>query len=153
MRNLRWAGVSFVVLAAMSLSGLAQTSPLEQTLIDSQRAVANAEVKKDAALINRTLAEGFTEVDPNGGITDREDFVKGVPDSDVTNILLYEFKLVPLNEGAAVLTYDRVILRSKMDFGSRRYQHMSSVWVMQGGAWKLKFQQATPNQWSANDFD
>jgi hypothetical protein len=46
-----------------------------------------------------------------------------------------------------------VILRTKMDFGSRRYQHMSSVWVMEGGAWKLKFQQATPNEWSANDID
>lgn len=153
MRNLRSAGFGLVVLAAMSLTGLAQTNPLMQMLIDAQQTAANAEVKKDAAFINRTLAEGFTEVDPNGDTTDRDDFVKGVSDSDITNILLYNFKLVPLNDGAAVLTYDRVILRTKMDFGSRRYQHVSSTWVKDGGEWKLKFQQITPNQWSANDID
>jgi hypothetical protein len=27
-----------------------------------------------------------------------------------------------------------------------RYQHLSSVWVDQGGIWKLKFQQATAAQ-------
>ena len=133
-------------------SAFAQTN-LQQTLIDAQQAAANAEIKKDAAFIAGTLAEGFTEVDTNGDTTDREDFVKGVADSDITNILLYNFKLVPLNDGAAVLTYDRVLLRTKRDFGSRRYQHVSSTWVKDGSQWKLKFQQLTPNQWSANDFD
>lgn len=153
MRNLRSAGFGLVVLAAMSLMALAQTRPLVQTLIDAQQTAANAEVKKDAAFIHRTLAEGFTEVDANGDATDRDDFVKGIPDSDITNILLYDFKLVSLNDGAAVLTYDRVILRTKMDFGARRYQHVSSTWVKDGSEWKLKFQQITPNQWSANDID
>ena len=128
-------------------------SNLQQTLIDSQQAAANAEIKKDAAFIAGTLAEGFTEVDTNGDTTDREDFIKGIADSDITNILLYDFKLVPLNDGAAVLTYNRVLLRTKRDFGSRRYQHVSSTWVKDGASWKLKFQQLTPNQWSANDFD
>ena len=128
-------------------------SNLQQTLIDSQQAAANAEIKKDAAFIAGTLAEGFTEVDTNGDTTDREDFIRGIADSDITNILLYDFKLVPLNDGAAVLTYNRVLLRTKRDFGSRRYQHVSSTWVKDGASWKLKFQQLTPNQWSANDFD
>lgn len=142
----------FVALVCLS-PVFGQSNPLQQTLIDAQKAAANAEAAKDAAFFTQTLANDFTEVDPNGETTDREDFVKGVPGSDISKILLYNFKLVPLNDGAAVLSYDRVILRTKMDFGSRRYQHMSSVWVMQGGEWKLKFQQATPNQWSANDID
>jgi hypothetical protein len=131
----------------------AQANPLQQALIDAQQRAANAEVKKDAAFFAHALAEDFTEVDPNGHTSDRDDFVKGVSDSDLTNILLYNFKLVPLNDGAAVLTYDRVLLRTKRDFGSRRYQHVSSTWVKDGADWKLKFQQITPNQWSANDFD
>jgi len=132
---------------------LAQSNPLEQTLIDAQRSAADAEIKKDAAFFSRTLAEDFTEVDANGNTSDRGDFLKDVPGSDITNILLYNFKLIPLSDTAAVLTYDRVLLRKQSDFGSRRYQHMSSTWVKDGGQWKLKFQQITPNQWSANDID
>ncbi len=143
--------IAAVLLANVCLAQ--STNPLQQTLIDAQQRAANAEIKKDAAFFAHALADDFTEVDPNGETSDRDDVVKGVADSDITNILLYNFKLVPLNDGAAVLTYDRVLLRTKRDFGSRRYQHMSSIWVMQGGEWKLKFQQATPNQWSANDFD
>ena len=144
-----------LVLAIMMVVTVcfAQSNPLEQTLIDVQRSAANAEIKKDAAFFSRTLAEDFTEVDANGDTTDREDFVKSVSDSDLTNILLYNFKAIPLNDTAAVVTYDRVLLRKKMDFGSRRYQHVSSTWVKDGGQWKLKFQQITPNEWSANDID
>ena len=146
------AGLMIVALVCLSPS-FAQNNPLQQTLIDAQQRAANAEIKKDAAFFSHMLADNFTEVDPNGDTSDRDDFVKGVSDSDLTNILLYNFKLVPLNDGAAVLTYDRVILRTKRDFGSRRYQHVSSTWVKDGADWKLKFQQITPNQWSANDFD
>lgn len=146
--------IGLVVAAMFSLSPcLAQSNPLQQTLIDAQQRAANAEIKKDAAFFSQTLAENYTEVDTNGDTSDREDVIKGISDSDITNILLYDFKLVPLNDGAAVLTYDRVILRTKRDFGSRRYQHVSSTWVKEGDQWKLKFQQVTPNQWSANDFD
>jgi hypothetical protein len=146
------AGLMIVALVCLSPS-FAQNNPLQQTLIEAQQRAANAEIKKDAAFFSYMLADNFTEVDPNGDTSDRDDFVKGVSDSDLTNILLYNFKLVPLNDGAAVLTYDRVILRTKRDFGSRRYQHVSSTWVKDGADWKLKFQQITPNQWSANDFD
>jgi len=146
--------VGLVIAALVYVSPCsAQSNPLQQTLIDAQQRAANAEIKKDAAFFSHMLADNFTEVDPNGDTSDRDDFVKGVSDSDLTNILLYNFKLVPLNDGAAVLTYDRVILRTKRDFGSRRYQHVSSTWVKDGADWKLKFQQITPNQWSANDFD
>jgi len=150
--KLKFAFLGVAVLA-MSLSALAQSNPLEQTLIDAQRAAANAEIKKDAAFFTHTLAPDYAEVDTNGDTSDREDVIRGLEDSDITNILLYNFKLVPLNDGAAVLTYDRVLLRTRRDFGSRRYQHVSSTWVKDGGDWKLKFQQVTPNQWSANDFD
>ena len=142
-----------VVLAALASLGFAQASPLEQTLIDTQRAAANAVINKDAAFFARTLANDYVEVDANGETSDREDVIKGVADSDITNILLYNFKLIPLDDAAAVLTYDRVLLRKKRDFGSRRYLHVGSTWVKDGGQWKLKFQQITPNQWSANDVD
>ncbi|HKD03641.1 MAG TPA: nuclear transport factor 2 family protein [Terriglobales bacterium] len=152
MNRIRLAIVG-VVLVALASVGLAQSSPLEQTLIDTQRAAANAVINKDAAFFARMLADGYVEVDANGETSDREDVIKGVADSDITNILLYNFKLIPLDDAAAVLTYDRVLLRKKRDFGSRRYQHVSSAWVKDGGQWKLKFQQITPNQWSANDID
>jgi hypothetical protein len=45
----------------------------------------------------------------------------------------------------AVVTYDAVVREAPQeDQGAPpRYQHFSSVWVKQGGQWKLKFHQAT----------
>jgi len=53
---------------------------------------------------------------------------------------------LPLNENAAVVTYNAVLPGE-----GARYQHLSNVWVKQGDQWKLKFQQSTPNLWSLGD--
>ena len=52
-------------------------------------------------------------------------------------------QVVPLNEGAAVVTYDVIIRMVHYDDETPRYQHISSIWVKQGNDWKLRFQQAT----------
>jgi hypothetical protein len=55
-------------------------------------------------------------------------------------------QVVPLNENAAIVTWNEI------DPGSTpKYVHLSAVWVKQDGQWKLKFQQSTPNVWSAYD--
>jgi hypothetical protein len=50
---------------------------------------------------------------------------------------------------AAIVTYDAIVREAPQeDQGPPpRYQHFSSVWVKQEGAWKLKFHQATAAHW------
>lgn len=125
----------------------------EQTLIDLQKAAATAQTKKDAEFFRRTLADDYLSIGSGGDSGHKADMVEGIADSDITSIQLYNFKFVPIDENSAILAYDSVIHRPRHDVGARRYQHVSSVWVKQGDGWKLKFQQATPNEWSYGDFD
>ena len=126
---------------------------VQQTLIDAQQAMASAQQRKDAAYVERTLTPDFFEVEISGDTTDKEDLVKGLADSDLTQVILYNFKVIALNETAALVSCDAVFRHSSNDLGARRYQHVSSVWVKQADTWKLKFQQASPNRWSADDLD
>ncbi|MGA7908014.1 MAG: nuclear transport factor 2 family protein, partial [Candidatus Sulfotelmatobacter sp.] len=72
-----------------------------------------------------------------------------VGDSDLVELTPYDFKVVEVGEDAAVVTYDAVVREAlQEDQGPPpRYQHFSSVWVKQGGQWKLKFHQATATHW------
>jgi len=58
----------------------------------------------------------------------------------------YEVSVVPVNETAAIVTYDCVVRMMVFDETLPRYQHVSNLWVKQGDQWRLKFQQATTAQ-------
>jgi hypothetical protein len=140
-----------LIVLLLASAALAQST--EQTLIDLQKAAATAQTKKDADFFRRTLADDFLSIGTSGDSGHKADLVEGVADSDITDMQLYNFKFVPIDDNSAILAYDTVIHRPKHDVGARRYQHVSSVWVKQGEAWKLKFQQSTPNEWSYGDLD
>jgi len=141
---------AFVVLL-FAAACFAQST--EQTLIDLQKSAATAQTRKDSDFFRRTLADDYLSIGSGGDSGHKADMVEGISDSDVIDIQLYNFKFVPIDENSAILAYDSVIHRPRHNVGARRYQHVSSVWVKQGDNWKLKFQQATPNEWSYGDFD
>lgn len=153
MKYLLKAAFTAVILSPWLALAAPDAAQLEQTLIGLQNSLAQAEVHKNAGLIERTVADDFMQVKTNGETAKKADLIDDAGESDVTDVILYNFKLVSVNENCAVLTYDAVIHHAKRSEGSRRYQHISSVWAKQGNDWKLKFQQLTPNLWSAEDID
>jgi hypothetical protein len=152
MRN-SWLVSVIAICLLCPLAFAENPSAVEQTLIDLQKSLAQANVKKDAAFVDKNVADDFVQVGTNGDTSGKHDFVDEARDSDITNTILYNFRLVSLNDNAAVLTYDAVVHHTKQNEGARRYQRVSSAWSKQDGEWKLKFQQLTPNLWSAEDID
>jgi len=121
--------------------------PLEQQIIDNVKQYVEANAKKDAGYFKRTLTDDFMAVPKNGGTTDRADFLEDVITGEKSKEpRLYNIKVVPLNEGAALATYDEIVPGDEI-----RYRHITHVWVKQGDQWKLKFLQTTPNLWSIGD--
>ncbi|HZQ70613.1 MAG TPA: nuclear transport factor 2 family protein [Terriglobales bacterium] len=141
----------FLIVLLFAAACFAQST--EQTLIELQKAAATAQTKKDADFFRRTLTDDYLSIGSGGDSGHKADLVEGISESDITGIQLYNFKFVPIDENSAILAYDAVIHRPRHNVGARRYQHVSSIWVKQGDTWKLKFQQATPNEWSYGDFD
>ena len=134
-------------LAAAPLQGEGKIlSPEAQAVLDAQKAAIEALKKGDAEFFRRTLTDDFTAIVTTGDMAGKDDFVEGVAGLHGKDLRFYDFKVLPLNENAAVVTYNAVLPGE-----GARYQHLSNVWVKQGDQWKLKFQQSTPNLWSLGD--
>jgi hypothetical protein len=145
-----------VFFMASSIVGIAQTpagtkapSPLEQTLIASEKSLIEAKKKDDGAFFKRTLSDDFALVGVDGELHERQEAVDELGDSDLLELTAYDIKVVAVGENAAIVTYDAIVRKApEEDQGPPpRYQHFSSVWVKQDGAWKLKFHQSTAAHW------
>jgi len=126
----------------------ADGSSLHQDFVALQKAFIAAQQRGDADYVNNAVAEDFIGIEKNGDTTERVDFIRvdqgekpGQPP------ILYDFRVIQLDEDCAVVAYSVVFLANQID----RYQHISDTWVKQDGHWKLKFQQSTLNIWSAHD--
>jgi hypothetical protein len=145
--------VFFVLLC--SAIGLAQSvepakplSPLQQAMIANEKSFIAAAKKGDAEYFKRTLAEDFSFVGFDGQLYERQNMIDQLGGGGV-DLQPYNLKVVNAGESTAIVTYDVILQVSPSeDQGPPpRYQHWSSVWVKQGDAWKLKFQQTTPTHW------
>jgi len=145
-----------LLVTACAVDGVAQTnmpakvlSPLEQTLIASEKGLIDAKRKDNRALLKRTVTDDFSLVGVDGTLLQKQEAVDDLGDSGLIEIMTYNMKVVPAGDDAAIVTYDAVVRKKpEEDQGPPpRYQHFSSVWVKLGDAWKLKFHQATATHW------
>jgi hypothetical protein len=126
-------------------------SALEQGLLEAQHSLIAAMARHDVQYLKSTLADDFIAIDPSGNTYGKGDLLEysgGAEEEKGPKPILYDFKVVTLNDSAGVVAYNIVL-----PHGRPRYLHLSHTWVKQDGQWKLKFEQATPNLWSAEDLD
>jgi hypothetical protein len=140
-----------VVIVFLCGAVLAQTakplSPLEQTLIDSTKAIPEAQKSKNADFLKRALTDDFRAVGSEGRLHGREEFLGDAADGTLKDYTVYNLRVLPVGDAAAIVTYDAVIQMPEGDFDvAPRYQCFSDLWIKQGDQWKLRFQQATPRR-------
>lgn len=123
-------------------------TPFEQSLISAEKSFIAAADKGDVAFFQRTLTDDFSFVAADGQLNDRQEMIDELSDGD-TDLLPYNMQVVSVADNVAIVTYDVVVrVPPAEDQGPPpRYQHYSTVWVKQGGAWKMKFQQASVSHW------
>lgn len=148
---------ALVIVAAISLSALsllAQATPekplsgFDRVLIDQQQRILQAIGRKDSTVVEDGVADDFQGIAANGELFDKSEVVESSQEGMPTGTRAYDFHVVKLSEASAVVIYN-LILPGRHP----RYCHMSDAWAKIDGRWKLKFRQATPNLWSANDLD
>ena len=120
-------------------------SPIEQTLISMTNAVLEAQKTKDVNFLKRRLTDDFVSVGSEGKLHDKEEILASAHEGELKDYYAYNLRVVPVNDDAAVVTYDCVIHMPEGDAPGMapRYQHISDLWVKQDDQWRLKFQQAT----------
>ena len=121
-------------------------NPLAEQLITLEKALSDSQKKHDRDFYKNTTADDFISVGTDGKIHPKAEALGDFASTAVSEYRPYDIQVVPLNDGAAVVTYDVIVRTAHYDDETPRYQHISSIWVKQGESWKLKFQQATAAQ-------
>jgi hypothetical protein len=145
----------FIILLTLATTlALAQTTPdkpptpFDQSLISAENSFIAAAKKGDRAFFQRTLTDDFSFVGYDGQLGGRQDMIDQYSEGG-TDLLPYDMKVLNAADGVAIVTYD-VVLRvppSEDQGPPPRYQHVSTVWVKQSSAWKMKFQQMSVSHW------
>ena len=132
--------------ASRSGSPATASSSLTDLLLGKEKSLPEAQKRKDVNFFKNITTDDFLEVAADAKVYTRDELLEALNVVDLQNYSIYDAKVIPLNENAAVVTYDAIVQMSVGDEHAPRYQHVSSVWVNQGGKWLLKFQQATAAQ-------
>jgi hypothetical protein len=137
-----------VAVVAQANAPAKAPSPLEQTLMSAEKSFVEAAKKGDIAFFKRTLTDDFSFVAFDGQLYERQDMLDQFGEGGL-NLQPYDMKAMQAGDGVGIVTYDVVVrVPPAQDQGPPpRYQHFSTVWVKQGDAWKMKFQQMTASHW------
>jgi hypothetical protein len=150
---MRTTSLLCAVVVSVSLA-FAQTpapkalSPFEQELVTNEKQFMQAWQEKNAAYVTQAVSDDFKGIATNGDFYDKSELVGAAHEGLPKDFRIYDIQVIRLDEGCAVVTYNQIVPGARP-----RYRHMSDTWTKDGGQWKLKFQQTTPNLWSATDLD
>ncbi len=112
-------------------------------LLDAEKSLSDAQKRHDRAFVQNTLTDDFLAITTDGETKSKVEALSDATDDKRLEYRIYNAQVVPLNDTAAVLSYDVIVRMVHYDEDIPRYQRVSSIWVKQGNDWKLKFQQAT----------
>jgi hypothetical protein len=121
-------------------------TPLTRQLLDVEKKFADAQQHHDRDYVNNAITNDFVSISNNGEAQTKADILSDVVSDNRQEYRIFNAQVVPVNDSAAVVTYDVIVRMVHYDEDTPRYQHVSSVWVKQGSDWKLKFRQATPTE-------
>lgn len=130
------------IAAATPTRGSANT--LHDQLVNNEKQLTNAEVKKSAPFFQKALAPDFIDVAYNGLVLTKETILKNLQYVNVNGAQMKNFKLRRLGKDAALITYDLDEQASVAGHKTPQKQYASSVWIDQNGHWLLVFHQVTP---------
>jgi len=138
--------LSFFSVVAQTAATTTSTNPDDQALIANTHALAQALRTKDIGFLNRTLAEDFHEVWSDGHLHAKAELLGDLEEAPIQEFSPYNLRVLAVSEGAALVTYDCILKMPEGDPPNMvpRYQHISDLWVKQGGQWRLRFEQFTP---------
>jgi hypothetical protein len=123
-------------------------SAFEQELVSSEKQLVQALENKNVAYVIQTVSDDFKGIGANGDFYEKGDLVGDAQEGMPKDMRVYDLRVIRLDAGCAVVAYNTITPGARP-----RYRHMSDTWTKEGVQWKLRFQQTTPNLWSATDLD
>src|SRR5207249_8597349 len=86
-----------------------QASPLAEQLTSLEKALPEAQKKHDRDFYNRTLTDDFISIGTDGKVHPKNEIMGDFPSTQLAEYRIYNIQVVPLNDNAAVVTYDVIV--------------------------------------------
>jgi len=118
-------------------------APSEADMTAKEKAVWDTLKKKDYDAFGNMITSDYLEV-TDGGVLDKASILKDIKDFDLTDATLSNWKMLPVNNEAAIVTYE-VTLKAKfkdMEVPPGPYR-AAAAWVNRDGKWQALFYQQT----------
>lgn len=121
------------------------TKPIEETFRKLEQSLHLPDVRSSRESVEALLASDFSEIGASGRFHDRSTTVDGllgeVPAAQARLPIVQDFVADRLAEDVVLVTYRS--LREASDDLSKRSTLRSSIWVLEGGNWRMRFHQGT----------
>lgn len=118
-------------------------APSEADMTAKEKAVWDTLKKKDYDAFGNMITSDYLEI-TEGGVYDKESILKDIKDFELTDATLSNWKMLPVNDDAAILTYE-VTIKGKFkgkDVSPGPYR-AAAAWVNRDGKWQALFYQQT----------
>lgn len=110
---------------------------LDEHLIALEGELLTATARSDRERLAVLLHDDFFEIGRSGRQWTRADVVANLPAERLRTITMREARVERITQNVAQVLY------VSHDAATDRLTRRSSVWVLQGGAWKMRFHQGT----------
>ena len=137
--------LSLLLLAsalAGSLTGRAQGGPsqpdaasVERTLISNEKRTWELYKNKDVKGLAELTAEDYYDIYPAGEVVDKKRYLADVLETEVKDYTLSDFKVIMLNEAAAIVVYRAKVHGAVKEREIRSEVAVTSGWARRGGRW------------------
>ena len=131
--------------AKPKMNKAASALSFEESLVAKEKEVWEAFKRKDADALKGLLAEDAYEIDDEGELSTKAHQISSLADLSITEYMMEEIKVVPINKDAAIVRYK---VMAKGSYKGKEFDphwsRASAVWVNRGGKWQNLLYQETP---------
>jgi hypothetical protein len=123
-------------------------SLLETILVKKEKDVWEAYKLRDSEALRALVSDdSYSIEDADGSIITQAQALKNLPDLSISDYTMQNFKVIPINSGAAIVRYNvKVSGSSKEEKFTPHWSTVSSVWVKRSGKWQNLLYQETEVQ-------
>jgi hypothetical protein len=129
------AALTFLTATAQSGPAKSGDAAVEELLISKEKRTWELYKNKDVKALAELTSDDFYDIYPAGEVVDKKRYLQDVLEIDVKDYSLSDFKVIMLNEGAAVVVYKAKTHGVVRGRELKSEVAVTSGWARRGGKW------------------
>jgi hypothetical protein len=121
--------------SAQSIPAKSDAAAVEELLISNEKQTWALYQSKDVKRLAEMTAEDFYNIYPAGEVVGKKRYLQDVLETEVKEYALSDFKVVMLNESAAIVVYRAKVRAAVKEREIRSQVAVTSGWARRGGRW------------------